>query len=727
MKKLLFWAALLTTGFAFYSCDDVVDNPAQDPASVWNYSVSVKFDAFNFDGIQDENGDPYTYNAPTTLFVFDENYKEMGTITAEAAPAAGDYGTYAGTISGAIGDSLVISTSDPKNFVLQDGTMEAAIKYGLIQAAKVPIKIYNANSQKITTGSASLKNAVSIMRFFPGAEIIGKQTITISDDNLNIPGLTEKSFNLTLKEGYKNWTQDPATSAWTQHFIYIALAAPNTEPIAKIDFESVETDTKLTGEIKIPNYVPGGGAYKALNIGGISYPDGNLDYASIDLTKYWAKYKADNPDANNCWITTGYKGAKIFQSDSKKAVPASLTINNDATLSGVNIGGDANWNWLGVNINANQDITNLTLEGDNVINFEKSYNKGLNCYGGHVKINGNGASLTASSNQGAIYVQSGNETTHNKLTIGEGVTINANLPENGTQYAIEIQPNADLIIEKGATVNAKALPDNSYGMFLFWDTILKIGGADGSKAIVNATGGKESNAYGLYIRGEVDIENAEITATTGKGGIALEINNGDKNITIGKDVTINANGALYSADNREHGMRINSTGTLKMDANSTINASIEDGWYALKIENATLDLAEKATISAKLTGERSDGNAFIVDNVTVKGKGTITAESTNKSHGMWINSLSFEGGSLDVTAGTNTYGIGVDNATAFVIKNTEDFKQVKVTSKDTNDTPICIFNQTTWAELAKFDATKFEDKTDTTGKIRTITPKPAEE
>ena len=720
MKKLLFWAALLTTGFAFYSCDDVVDNPAQDPAPVWNYSVSVKFDAFNFDGIQDENGDPYTYNAPTTLFVFDENYKEMGTITAETAPAAGDFGTYAGTISGAIGDSLVISTSDPKNFVLQDGTMEAAIKYGLIQAAKVPIKIYNANSQKITTGSASLKNAVSIMRFFPGAEIIGKQTITISDDNLNIPGLTEKSFNLTLKEGYKKWTQDPATSAWTQHFIYIALAAPNTEPIAKIDFESVETDTKLTGEIKIPNYVPGGGAYKALNIGGISYPDGNLDYASIDLTKYWAKYKADNPDANYCWIATGYKGAKIFQSDSKKAVPVNLNINNDATLSGVNIGGDDNW--LGVSINANQDITNLTLEGNNVINFENCYNKGLNCYGGHVKINGNGASLTASSNQGAIYVQSGNETTHNKLTIGEGVTINANLPENGTQYAIEIQPNADLIIEKGATVNATALPNYADGIYLWNNTIFKVGEADGSKATVNATGGKEGSAYGLYARGEVNIDNAEITATTGKGGKALAIENDDKNITIGKNVTINANGALYSWNNRGIGMIINTTGTLKMDANSTINASVEDGVYALKIQNATLDLAETAKITAILKGERDNASdyALYVSNVTIKGKGYIKAESTNKCIGMNQNALTLDGGTLEIIGGKNKYGIRKFNTLTFG----EKFDKLIVKTGQTGDTPIYIYDNSTGAEFAvDTNSYKVEDKDG----VRTITPKPAEE
>ena len=43
MKKLLFWAVLLMTGFAFYSCDERFDNPVtqqQDPSkSQWQLGV----------------------------------------------------------------------------------------------------------------------------------------------------------------------------------------------------------------------------------------------------------------------------------------------------------------------------------------------------------------------------------------------------------------------------------------------------------------------------------------------------------------------------------------------------------------------------------------------------------------------------------------------------------------------------------------------------------------
>ena len=107
MKKLFLFAALLMTGFAFYSCEDVVDNPAQDPAQSWNYSVSVKFADFDFNGAVDENSVPYTYKAPTTLYVLNEENTLMGTITTDAAPAIGDYGTYAGTLTGSIGNNLI--------------------------------------------------------------------------------------------------------------------------------------------------------------------------------------------------------------------------------------------------------------------------------------------------------------------------------------------------------------------------------------------------------------------------------------------------------------------------------------------------------------------------------------------------------------------------------------------------------------------------------------------
>ena len=54
IKKLFLWSVLLMTGFAFYSCDDVIDNPAtgkQDPSNpnaTWTYEVGIKFVDFKF-------------------------------------------------------------------------------------------------------------------------------------------------------------------------------------------------------------------------------------------------------------------------------------------------------------------------------------------------------------------------------------------------------------------------------------------------------------------------------------------------------------------------------------------------------------------------------------------------------------------------------------------------------------------------------------------------------
>ena len=53
IKKLFLWSVLLMTGFAFYSCDDVIDNPAtgkQDPSNpnaTWTYEVKISFAALS--------------------------------------------------------------------------------------------------------------------------------------------------------------------------------------------------------------------------------------------------------------------------------------------------------------------------------------------------------------------------------------------------------------------------------------------------------------------------------------------------------------------------------------------------------------------------------------------------------------------------------------------------------------------------------------------------------
>ncbi|MBE6267223.1 MAG: hypothetical protein E7102_12295 [Prevotella ruminicola] len=85
MKKLLFWAVLLMTGFAFYSCDERFDNPVAErqdsssPNATWSYEVGLKFQNFSLNhpdlnwnnwGTWDVDGEEVTYKAPSTVYVY---------------------------------------------------------------------------------------------------------------------------------------------------------------------------------------------------------------------------------------------------------------------------------------------------------------------------------------------------------------------------------------------------------------------------------------------------------------------------------------------------------------------------------------------------------------------------------------------------------------------------------------------------------------------------------
>lgn len=79
IKKLFLWSVLLMTGFAFYSCDDVIDNPAtgkQDPSNpnaTWTYEVGIKFAEFNswYADVDGESVD--AWKAPSTVYVYNKS------------------------------------------------------------------------------------------------------------------------------------------------------------------------------------------------------------------------------------------------------------------------------------------------------------------------------------------------------------------------------------------------------------------------------------------------------------------------------------------------------------------------------------------------------------------------------------------------------------------------------------------------------------------------------
>ena len=143
MKKLLMWSALLMTGFAFYSCDDVIDNPAQNDSTVWNCTVNVTFANFDFNGMGDpESGEPYAFEAPKKLYVFNEQLEPLGTIATNTPPSAGATAKYSGNLCGVIGDNLILTTKTGTDYAKQDGTIKSVVENGIVQTAKVGIRLY---------------------------------------------------------------------------------------------------------------------------------------------------------------------------------------------------------------------------------------------------------------------------------------------------------------------------------------------------------------------------------------------------------------------------------------------------------------------------------------------------------------------------------------------------------------------------------------------------------
>ena len=96
MKKLLFWAVLLMTGFAFYSCDERFDNPVAErqdsssPNATWSYEVGIKFTDFsfwhsdiNYNWVNtDLDGEAVTYKAPSTVYAYNKAGEYLGELTA---------------------------------------------------------------------------------------------------------------------------------------------------------------------------------------------------------------------------------------------------------------------------------------------------------------------------------------------------------------------------------------------------------------------------------------------------------------------------------------------------------------------------------------------------------------------------------------------------------------------------------------------------------------------
>lgn len=701
MKKLFLFAALLMTGFAFYSCEDVVDNPAQDPAQSWNYSVSVKFE--NFDLSAAPGG--LTYKAPTTLYVLNEENTLMGTITTETAPAADSktYATYAGTLTGTIGNNLILATKIDNDLAKQDGTLESAIENGIVQTAEVPIKIYNANSGTLTTASAKMENNTAIAHTASGQIKGGDKVAVVADD---------QAFEWTVYEEF-----DPSKSA----DLYIAIPT-NTNPEAEYTISSDSKEGFSRGaSFKLADW-------PALVTGQVSTWLGPLplNNTGVDLT-IWDAYQRETNKATGTtdfdqWINDDK--SFIIKQSGEKAVNTNVSLrgNNNAdvavTLNNIKLEKD---NYFQIGSGAKYAITLIGENKFEMLNLNSPFTKKGD---GTWKFNqlNIGADEYYDGTKWVLYAAA-------EYTINEDIDLKHLSSSNGAKLTIADGKKVNVINEEGLAVS-------------IYKATLNIG----KGAILKAESKKKESSV-IYLNGaELNVgENAEVSAQGAMAGTALTIYNDNYSentiksaLNIGKNAKVNLvggpEGILGTGMDIQN--RYNATTDIKLDEGATLTAigvdkfgincnSNNDNTYSGSIN---FNIAKNAKITATDIeggiGFQTQGNDF---KLNIDGEGTFEAIS-NSGNGMlfdgWYNYtqpiINFKGGNISATAGADKPAI------LSYIPFTIDpkIKSLKAT-KGTNATRYIEYNNDE-AKLEDLvaDKTKFNDAI--ADGIRTITPKPAE-
>lgn len=382
MKKLFLWSALLMTGFAFYSCDDVIDNPATDkqdptnPNATWTYEVKISFAEFADEiGYWDAEAEEYVnYKNPTTVFVYNQNFEELGSLT--VTEEGGN--KYAGILKGAIGDTLIISTlKDFDYYSKQDGTMESIVKYGILQIAKVPIIVASSSTGKIGTQNVKMETETQTFGLQFGDWSYSK-SMTITSENI-----LAKSSPITI-----NFAEEAITNGTK----YISLSLIEKDK-AKYTFEFGDEESGFTATAVSENaawaktgsetkkYIYWDGTWNGI----ISKPD------KVDLAKYFAFRKSlvEEPGEDFSFgISIESKEVEISQS-SNDTIPVSINIYNadKVTLKDIKMLG-----YLYINKAVyNNQGTVITVEGNNIIEGTNSYYGGLLPYGALVTFKGNGS------------------------------------------------------------------------------------------------------------------------------------------------------------------------------------------------------------------------------------------------------------------------------------------------------------------------------------------------
>lgn len=731
MKKLFLITALMLTGFAFYSCDDVVDNPAQDPTQAWNYSVSVKFAEFDFTAQPTDpvTGEPNTYVAPKTLYVLNEQNTLMGTITTDVAPAAGDYATYAGKITGSIGNNLIITTKIGNDLAKQDGTLASAIKNGIVQTATVPIKIYNANSGTLTTASAKMENTATIAHI-ASSQIKGGDKITsVADD---------QPFEWTVYEEFNT----PATS----QDLYIAIPT-SADPEAEYTISTDSKDGFTRGlTLKLADYPSLAKGKVSIYLG---YPQ--FIETGVDLTKYDAFMRTD---PNNTWYMNNIKNGwgntfnqkvedgKTFTITQSGGVLDSLSVlvfgttgkEINVTLNNIRLGKDRQLQ-LGVNdgywyydgtqwVCENGAATNLTLIGET-----KVTTLSISCpltFKGTGSLDYSRLDLNSYGKRTADYEWN----TYNYVKAG-AATLNVD-KDMELEY-ISVRDGATLNIADGKNVKVvgKAWP------LVTINGTLKVG-----KGTTFEAENKDMNATVMQLNGKLEIsEDAVVKLVGAKNCTALNANaytNQKTEVIIGKKAKVDliggpegkvGRGATFTCNGDDAIINVN------LDEGASLTAIGIDnyGMYLDPNSNAVLNfnIAKNAKVVAEDTGDSNSAIYADVDNgiLNITGEGAFEAKS-NAGSGMelyrWGGEIIFKGGNITAIGGTDMPAIKVNNSSStfkpFTIAP-EIKKFTATTGMTSSPLYIALNDEEVKIDDLVADKTKFNDAT--ADGARTISPKPA--
>lgn len=723
MKKLLLWSALLMTGFAFYSCDDVIDNPAQGDSTVWKCTTNVTFADFDFNGMVDpESGDAYVFEAPKTLYVFNEQLEPLGTIETETPPTAGISAKYSGNLCGVIGDNLILTTKIGTDYAKQNGTIKSVVENGIVQVAKVGVRLYSNYNHELTTYDAKMENEVAIAHIEMGW-LKADDEITITSENI-----ASEDKSLTIKIGEDVNTSD----------LFVAIPTETSK-----GFDYSLSANKANGEVagaKMEDLALEKGKINTLNKETMEPYHVGQKVLGVDLTKYDA-YMRSSKDPNDAWymdninkgwIPTYWYGDgndySFIVTQSGEATLDSLSVNiwgnqekkATLTISNVRLGKDC---FFEVQNGATFDITligenkfgmlnlnsPLAKKGTGTWKFEQLNVGGSTNYDGQkVEIN-YAAEFTIDEdlNLANLNVYSGG-----KITIADGKKVNVT---NDKNTPISLYNASTLTLGKGATLEAECKQKNNTVISLQFAT-LNIG----ENAILNAQGGKDGTAMNIYAEGL----GRNATFNIGKNA-KVKLVGGPEGV-LGRGIYFNNYSSSISSINIEEGAELQAIGIDRQG----IYINCDDWNVTEKRATVNINIAKNAKLIAEDL-ESGYGLSSDVDYgiVNFTGEGLFEAKSNGFiAMGLyrWADEnkpseFNFKGGSISAIAGGEAVAIQCNNP----ISIAPEIKSFKAQKGPEATQYISIEGSEALLENLVADKDKFTDVTK--DGVRTITPKPAEE